>query len=157
MSAVVRLSALKVLRNRIQSASLLTRALSTSEKKRETGTALGDHVPISPTTPYDTSKLDAELKKNWQSYGFEHHDEQADRTQTRASFFFCVTLCLVWGGFYMAYLPDYRMRDWAQREAYLEVRRREALGLPYVNKDYADPANFPLPSDEELGDTEIII
>lgn len=150
MSALVRLNALRLVRNTIQNASRNSRMLSTSPKNQETG-------PISPTTPIDTTKTDEELKKNWQSYGFEAHDKYQDRSHMRATFFFSVTLCIVWGSFLFAYMPDYRLRDWAQREAFLEIRRRESLGLPHVNKDYADPATVVLPSDEELGDTEIII
>uniref|UniRef100_A0A6B2E9X3 NADH dehydrogenase [ubiquinone] 1 beta subcomplex subunit 11, mitochondrial n=1 Tax=Phlebotomus kandelakii TaxID=1109342 RepID=A0A6B2E9X3_9DIPT len=150
MSALVRFSALRVLRNTIQTATRHTRALSTSQKNQETG-------PISPTTPFDTTKTDIELKKNWVSYGFETTDEHRDRSHTRASFFFTVTLCLVWGSFLFAYMPDYRLRDWSQREAFLEIRRRESLGLPHINRDYADPATIVLPTDEDLGNTEIII
>uniref|UniRef100_A0A1L8DZQ3 NADH dehydrogenase [ubiquinone] 1 beta subcomplex subunit 11, mitochondrial n=1 Tax=Nyssomyia neivai TaxID=330878 RepID=A0A1L8DZQ3_9DIPT len=150
MSALVRLNALRVLRNTIQGISRQTRTLSTSPKNSET-------EPISPTTPIDTSKLDAELKKNWMSYGFEAKDEYRDRSQTRATFFVTITLCIVWGSFIYAYLPDWRLRDWAQREAFLEIRRREALGLDYIDMNYVDPATVVLPTDEELGDTEIII
>lgn len=47
--------------------------------------------------------------------------------------------------------------DWNQREAYLELRRREAAGLPLIDSNLVDPSKFSLPSDEELGDMEIII
>lgn len=49
------------------------------------------------------------------------------------------------------------MREWAQREAYLELARREAAGLPLVDPNLIDPSKIELPTDEELGDTEIII
>lgn len=49
------------------------------------------------------------------------------------------------------------MRDWAQREGFLELRRREAAGLDPISKDYVDPASMDLPSDEDLGNTDIII
>ncbi|GFY01953.1 hypothetical protein TNCV_5098141 [Trichonephila clavipes] len=48
-------------------------------------------------------------------------------------------------------------KDWISREAYLEMHRREKLGLPVVDKNYIDPEKIELPSDEELGDTDIII
>lgn len=48
-------------------------------------------------------------------------------------------------------------RDWAQREAYLEMRRREAAGLPYIDRNLIPEENVVLPTDEELGETEIII
>jgi NADH dehydrogenase (ubiquinone) 1 beta subcomplex subunit 11 len=49
------------------------------------------------------------------------------------------------------------MRDWAQREAYLTIRYREANGLPLIDANYVDPSKMELPSDEALGDAEIII
>lgn len=49
------------------------------------------------------------------------------------------------------------MRDWAQREGYLELRRREAAGRDPISPDYVDVNSIVLPSDEELGSTEIII
>lgn len=51
----------------------------------------------------------------------------------------------------------FRLRDWAQREAYLTIRDREAKGLPFIDPNMVDPAKMELPSDEELGDFEIII
>lgn len=74
-----------------------------------------------------------------------------------SAFFFSVTLCIVFGGFVFTYYPDVMLRDWAQREAYLELRRREAQGLPRIDRNLIDPSKIVLPSDEELGDTEIII
>ncbi|KAF4526010.1 hypothetical protein B566_EDAN000803 [Ephemera danica] len=74
-----------------------------------------------------------------------------------ATFFASVTLCLVGGAFILAYLPDYQMRDWSQREAYLELRRREELGLPLIDPNLVDVSKIELPLDEELGDSEIII
>uniref|UniRef100_A0A7R9I294 NADH dehydrogenase [ubiquinone] 1 beta subcomplex subunit 11, mitochondrial n=1 Tax=Timema bartmani TaxID=61472 RepID=A0A7R9I294_9NEOP len=59
--------------------------------------------------------------------------------------------------FIFAYVPDFQLRDWAQREAFLELRRREQLGLPPIDRNLIDPEKITLPTDEELGDTEIII
>lgn len=49
------------------------------------------------------------------------------------------------------------MLDWAQREAYLQLRHREAEGLPLIDPNLVDPEKIELPDDEELGKTEIII
>lgn len=68
-----------------------------------------------------------------------------------------VTVCLVFGGVALAYRPDDLGRDWAQREAYLELRRREKLGLPPVDPNYIPLDQIWLPTDEELGDTEVVI
>ena len=52
-----------------------------------------------------------------------------------------------------------RMVSWTQREAYLELARREANGLPLIDPNLVPPEKMKkyLPTDEELGDTEIII
>lgn len=126
-----------------------TRAINTSPKNRD--------VAAAPTT-LNQAKDDTTTKnKNWVSWGFDHHDEANDRNTTKASFFFSVTLCIVWGTFFWAYSPDSRYRDWAQREGYLELRRREKAGLDLISPNYIDPSTMVLPSDEELGNQEIII
>lgn len=51
----------------------------------------------------------------------------------------------------------FRLRDWSQREAYLLVREREAKGLPLLDPNYVEVSKIVLPSEEELGDFEIII
>ena len=49
------------------------------------------------------------------------------------------------------------MRDWAQQEAYLEIRRREAAGLPHIDPYIVPPEKVNLPSEEEIEGVEIII
>ena len=49
------------------------------------------------------------------------------------------------------------MRDWARREAMLLMLEREEQGLPYINRNYADPAKIELPSDEELDGAAVLI
>lgn len=71
--------------------------------------------------------------------------------------FFSITLCLVVAGFVWGYAPDPLLRDWAQREAFLELRRREAAGLEPISRDFVDPSTIELPSDEELGSNDVII
>lgn len=73
---------------------------------------------------------------------------------------FGMVTCLFVGiSFIWAYYPDSNLRDWSKREAFLQIRRREKLGLPYIDPNLIDPAKvaLTLPSDEELGETEIII
>ena len=43
------------------------------------------------------------------------------------------------------------------REAYLVLAEREALNLDPVSRDYIDPDKIELPTEEELGDIEILI
>ncbi|RZB39925.1 NADH dehydrogenase [ubiquinone] 1 beta subcomplex subunit 11, mitochondrial, partial [Asbolus verrucosus] len=122
------------------------RLVSTSKKSNDT--AVADAIKT------ETKKVE---HKNWVNYGFDTKSKDADRTALHSIMFASVTLCLVVGGYYITYLPDYNLRDWSQREAFLELRRREKLGLPLVDPNLIDPAKVTLPSDEELGDTEIII
>lgn len=150
MSALVRINKFLALRNAAVFAQNHSRLISTSEKKRETISA---EVSAAAHTKADS----AAVKKNWVSYGFEFKNETEDRNTTKSSFFFAITLCMVWGSFVWSYLPDTQLRDWAQREGYLELRRREANGLEPIARDYFDPSTVELPSDEELGQTEIII
>ena len=49
------------------------------------------------------------------------------------------------------------MVDWIQREAYLELARREQNGLPLIDRDYVSADTVELPSDEEFGKQEPII
>lgn len=111
-----------------------------------------DAVAVKPKTD-----VIRQTDKNWVSYGFDNKSKSLDRVVTHLVFFSTVSLFLVFGTFYVAYLPDYSLQDWSQREAYLELRRREAAGLPLIDPNLIDPAKITLPSDEELGDTEIII
>jgi len=130
-----------------------TAGISTSKKQRDTVTlqeTLVDHGKV---------KQEAELaaNKNWISWGFSYVSETEDNTLMHMTFFCSITLCLVVGGFVWAYMPDYRMIDWAQREGYLELRRREAEGLPLIDPNLVSLDKIELPDDEELGDAEIVI
>ena len=95
--------------------------------------------------------------KNWVSYGFDYENKDEDRTATSWTFFCSVTLCIVYGGFVWSYNPDTMMRDWAQREGFLELRRREEEGLELVDPNFIEPGQINLPSDEDLKNFEIII
>ncbi len=50
-----------------------------------------------------------------------------------------------------------RSNDWCYREAHLELARREAAGEPLVDPDFLPVDKIKLPSEEELGDMEIVI
>ncbi|CAH1100229.1 unnamed protein product [Psylliodes chrysocephalus] len=124
--------------------SVLTRRLvSTSSRNNDTVSA-----NVCAKTKVD---------KNWVSYGYEYNSKEADRTAMHSIMFASVTLCLVVGGFFFAYMPDYSLRDWAQREAFLELRRREQKGLPLIDPNFINPSQMHLPSDSEIGDMEIIV
>ncbi|KAG5678555.1 hypothetical protein PVAND_008220 [Polypedilum vanderplanki] len=149
MSLISRLNKLSTIRNAVWLAQRNARMISTSSKKSDTAT-----ITTEKTEAVSSTKVE---NKNWVSWGWDYKDEKTDRTEMNASFFFTVTLCLVFGSVYFAYTPDNFLRDWSQREAFLELRRREAAGLEPISPDYIDPALIELPSEEELGDFEIII
>lgn len=111
-----------------------------------------DAVAVKPKTD-----VIRQTDKNWVSYGFDQRSKSMDRVVLHMIFFASVSVMLVTGTFYLAYLPDYSLHDWALREGYLELRRREEAGLPLIDPNLIDPAKITLPSDEELGDTNIII
>ncbi|KYN01166.1 NADH dehydrogenase [ubiquinone] 1 beta subcomplex subunit 11, mitochondrial [Cyphomyrmex costatus] len=112
------------------------------------------------TTPcrYDGIKEETKpVKRKWMSYGFSEKDEAEDIHALHQTMFVCISIVFVVGFAVVAYLPDVRGKDWAQREAYLRLRYREEHGLLPISPDYIDPSKIILPTDEELGDTEIII
>ncbi|KFB35904.1 AGAP007380-PA-like protein [Anopheles sinensis] len=155
MSSLVRLTNAVLVRSLINHSARSARLISSSQKNRDAATI---EVPKKAAAAGPAAAASsATTGKNWVSYGFDRKDETNDRSAMNASFFFSVTLCLVLGSVYWAYVPDPQLQDWSQREAYLELRRREAAGLEPISKDFVDPAQIVLPSDEELGNTEIII
>ncbi|NXM09214.1 NDUBB dehydrogenase, partial [Tyrannus savana] len=44
--------------------------------------------------------------------------------------------------------PPRRLTQWARREAEIQVRERERLGLPLLTSNYYDPARLSLPPQE---------
>uniref|UniRef100_A0A182KIG7 NADH dehydrogenase [ubiquinone] 1 beta subcomplex subunit 11, mitochondrial n=1 Tax=Anopheles christyi TaxID=43041 RepID=A0A182KIG7_9DIPT len=154
MSSLVRLSNTPLVRSLVNHSLRSARLISSSQKNRDAATL---EMPKKAAAPSSTAASSVGTGRNWVSYGFDRKDETNDRSAMNASFFFTVTLCLVLGSAYWAYVPDPQLQDWSQREAYLELRRREAAGLEPISKDFVDPAQIVLPSDEELANTEIVI
>ncbi|KAG8195009.1 hypothetical protein JTE90_008181 [Oedothorax gibbosus] len=133
--------------------------ISTSNKKKDTLINLEDLFPKKPPSPPKTVEdfADTKVPKSWMSYGYDEENYEYDRFLSKVMNFTILTCLLCGGTFIFMYAPDVRNTDWAHREAFLEMYRREQLGLPLVDKNYVDPSKIELPSDEELGDTEIII
>merc|ERR1712154_84443 len=98
-----------------------------------------------------------ETEDNWISYGFSYVDKTYDRFSYHLSFFLFLTFGTIGVGFVLAYQPDHRLVSWANREAYLELARREQLGLPLVDPDYVPRDKIVLPPDEVLDEFEIVI
>lgn len=142
----MRLSNRSMLQSIVRQA-VVSRSIQTSPKNRETAS-----IAAAPTSQKDETN-----SKNWVSFGFNSKSESEDRNNMKASYFFSVTLCLVFGTFVWSYLPDPQLRNWAQREAYLELRKREKAGSALISADYVDRKKVRLPSDDKLGHQEIII
>lgn len=132
------------------------RLVSTSPKKNETSVA----KPLSSQVSEEVADFSIEAvrkSKNWVSYGFSRTDKDEDRQYLRGTYFLGVSCAIVGTIFMWAYLPDRQFLEWSQREAYIVLREREAAGLEPITPDYIDPSLVVLPSDDELGETEIII
>lgn len=131
----------------------LSRCISTSKKNKD------GHVSLTPEnlkTPIpDFSK--PHENKHWISYGVSTKDRIEDRHLFNYTFFIGWTGLLLGGAFLLAYYPDMSLSEWSQREAFIVLRERELAGLDPIDPWYVDPATVELPTDEELGDTEIII
>lgn len=127
---------------------LTVRQISTSKKNQETVTVT-DTVKEPVTVPA--------VNKNWVNYGFHYKNEATDKSYLNLTFFSSVTIGLVLSGFAWMYAPDINLKDWAQREAFIELKCREAAGLPLIDANLISPKKIVLPSDEELGNEEIII
>ncbi|XP_023947508.2 NADH dehydrogenase [ubiquinone] 1 beta subcomplex subunit 11, mitochondrial [Bicyclus anynana] len=145
MAALIKLRQMSIVQKAVWNhLSKTNRCISTSKKNSDTVT----HTAASECPPEE---------KNWVSYGFDYKSKEEDTSAHHSSFFFSVTLCLVFGSFAWAYAPDVHLRDWAQREAYLELHRREKAGLKPIDPNYINPKLMKLPSESELTDVEIII
>ncbi|KAM5197531.1 NADH dehydrogenase [ubiquinone] 1 beta subcomplex subunit 11, mitochondrial [Hipposideros larvatus] len=87
-------------------------------------------------------------EKNPDSHGYDN-DPVVDVWNMRMVFFFGFSIVLVLGTTFVAYLPDYRMHDWARREAERLVKYREANGLPIMESNCFDPSKIQLPEAED--------
>nr|XP_015854244.2 NADH dehydrogenase [ubiquinone] 1 beta subcomplex subunit 11, mitochondrial-like [Peromyscus maniculatus bairdii] len=75
-------------------------------------------------------------------------DPEVDDWNMQAVFFFGFSIALVLGTTFVAYAPDYKMAEWAQREAEMLVKHREASGLPIMESNCFDPSKIQLPIDD---------
>ncbi|XP_070146363.1 NADH dehydrogenase [ubiquinone] 1 beta subcomplex subunit 11, mitochondrial [Ovis canadensis] len=107
--------------------------------------------PSEPTLRWqeDSEPEDENLyEKNPDSHGYDK-DPAVDVWNMRVVFFFGFSIVLVLGSTFVAYLPDYRMQEWARREAERLVKYREAHGLPLMESNCFDPSKIQLPEDED--------
>jgi len=97
---------------------------------------------------------------DWMSFGYVWNDEYYDWAWHHTVMFFGYCVFMYGFGsalFYGRDWPD--MHEWARRESYLELARREKYGYPYISPDYIERSKLEaqLPSEEELGEYPIII
>lgn len=85
--------------------------------------------------------------KNPDFHGFDD-DPKVDEWNMHNVFFFGFSIALVLGTTFVAYVPDYRMIEWARREAGMLVKHREANGLPIMESNCFDPAKINLLEDD---------
>uniref|UniRef100_A0A023G0E9 NADH dehydrogenase [ubiquinone] 1 beta subcomplex subunit 11, mitochondrial n=1 Tax=Amblyomma parvum TaxID=251391 RepID=A0A023G0E9_AMBPA len=129
--------------------------ISTSKNNKEVPTAT---VPDAIGKPPVTAADFADTKpRYWLSYGYSDEDYNEDRDIHHVIMFMGITVMICGCTFALMYAPDFANADWFEREAYLELERREKLGLPLVDPNLVDPSSISLPSEEELGDFEIIL
>ncbi|KAM6981958.1 NADH dehydrogenase [ubiquinone] 1 beta subcomplex subunit 11, mitochondrial [Tautogolabrus adspersus] len=82
--------------------------------------------------------------KNPDFHGFSS-DPHVDLWNMRMAFFCGISVALVIGGTFLAYLPD-SGGLWARREAERLIVQREAEGLPLISENYYDPSKIVLPT-----------
>ncbi|XP_036030488.1 NADH dehydrogenase [ubiquinone] 1 beta subcomplex subunit 11, mitochondrial-like [Onychomys torridus] len=99
----------------------------------------GIYVYEAAGSPY---LLTSPFPQNPDFHGYDQ-DPVVDVWNMRTVFFFGFSIALVFGTTFVAYLPDYRMQEWACREAERLVKYREANGLPIMESNCFD--QIPLP------------
>ncbi|XP_062040275.1 NADH dehydrogenase [ubiquinone] 1 beta subcomplex subunit 11, mitochondrial [Lepus europaeus] len=123
---------------------------SSSSRAVVAPSAVAGKRPEEPTVHWqeDPDPEDDNLyEKNPDSHGYDK-DPVVDLWNMRTVFFFGFSIVLVLGTTFVAYLPDYRMQEWARREAERLVKYREANGLPLMESNCFDPSKIQLPEDE---------
>ncbi|XP_020486025.1 NADH dehydrogenase [ubiquinone] 1 beta subcomplex subunit 11, mitochondrial [Labrus bergylta] len=82
--------------------------------------------------------------KNPDYHGFSQ-DPHVDLWNMRMAFFCGISVVLVIGGTFLAYIPD-NAETWGRREAERLIVQREAQGLPLISENYYDPSTIVLPT-----------
>ncbi|KJH49231.1 hypothetical protein DICVIV_04671 [Dictyocaulus viviparus] len=77
------------------------------------------------------------MRREWIWHGQVSYDEYKDWLKTHQMSFLLITLLTTWVTCWIIFCrPDWPMgREWALREAHLEIARREKAGLPLISPD----------------------
>lgn len=108
--------------------------------------------PRSPRTPEDF--MEPGKLGHWRPIGFDYTNTVRDKYLFHEFHFYFLTLS-IFAWWLWAYSPDFKNREWARREAFLRTAKREALGLPLIDRNIVDPERMVLPTEEELGDFDV--
>lgn len=85
--------------------------------------------------------------KNPEFRGYDD-DPEVDVWNMHSVFFFGFSIALVLGTTFVAYVPDFKMVEWARREARMLVEHREANGLPIMESNCFDTTKINLLEDD---------
>uniref|UniRef100_A0A131XMJ9 NADH dehydrogenase [ubiquinone] 1 beta subcomplex subunit 11, mitochondrial n=1 Tax=Hyalomma excavatum TaxID=257692 RepID=A0A131XMJ9_9ACAR len=130
-------------------------SISTTPKNKEVPTTT---VPDAVSKPPVTAADFADTKpRYWISYGYSTEDYHEDNDAHHILMFTSISVVLCGCVLLFMYAPDFKDEDWLEREASLELDRREKLGLPLVDPNLIDPSRVVLPPEEELEGFEIIL
>merc|ERR1712012_896521 len=135
------------------------KCLSTSKNDKNAGASI---ETIEQSEEFERLKkrfenTDPNDEENYISYGYCAEDRDEDWFHHNFVSFMVFSVGFFVAGFMFAYMPDPKYSNWAAREAFLQMEIRERQGKPLVDCNYVDPSTISLPSDEDLGDTEIVI
>ncbi|KAK6026209.1 hypothetical protein OSTOST_07872 [Ostertagia ostertagi] len=77
------------------------------------------------------------MRREWIWFGRVSHDEHKDWLKFHQGVFLVFTVLTTWVTCWIMFArPDWPMgREWALREAHLEIARREKAGLPLISPD----------------------
>lgn len=132
---------------------LQTCSIFTSNKKKDSAA-----IPVAEKQVKEVEKADSvETDENWLSHGYYYDDPDSDEWTHHLHMFLYVTVPTAFFMLFIFYYPDQDSWAWEKREAFLELDRREKLGLPLIDANFVDPSKIQLPTDEELGDFDIIV
>lgn len=128
-------------------------SIFTSNKKKDSAA-----IPVAEKQVKEVEKSDSlENDENYLTHGYYYEDPEKDEWTHHMHMLVYVTMPTIVFLLFAIYYPDHQDRAWEKREAFLELARREKLGLPLIDINFIDPSKIHLPSDEELGDFEIIV